>query len=125
MHGHHHNPNLVNTNSTAYPTQATTATGIPSTTHHHHTTPTTAHQPGMRTNNVTATGHPTTATTSHPSRVHAAVENAVGSMQSSIGRMTNNPNTVIKGEEKKVAARAEADMAKLRHAKKQHASMGI
>ncbi|KND02669.1 uncharacterized protein SPPG_01754 [Spizellomyces punctatus DAOM BR117] len=124
MHGHHHNPNLVNTNSTAYPTQTTTATGIPSTTHHHHTTPTTAYQPGMKTNNVTATNHPT-APNSHPSRVHAAVENAVGSMQSSIGRMTNNPNTIIKGEEKKVAARAEADMAKLRHAKKQHASMGI
>lgn len=36
--------------------------------------------------------------------------------------MTHNPHTIIKGEEKKVAARTEADLARLRNAKK-HANI--
>ncbi|KAJ3042604.1 hypothetical protein HK097_001966 [Rhizophlyctis rosea] len=55
----------------------------------------------------TATGH------KNPNHLHSGMQKMTGSLQASMGRLTGNPHMVMKGEEKKIAAAAEADVARL------------
>ncbi|KAJ3288363.1 hypothetical protein HK104_008226 [Borealophlyctis nickersoniae] len=65
-------------------------------------------------NNTTATANTAAPTTArNPNRIHATFQNLGGSLKAGIGRMTGNPNTVMAGEEKKIAARAEVERANL------------
>ncbi|KAJ3045583.1 hypothetical protein HDV00_009240 [Rhizophlyctis rosea] len=57
--------------------------------------------------NVTATGH------KNPNHFHSGMQKMSGSIQAGMGRLTGNPHMVMKGEEKKIAAAAEADVARL------------
>ncbi|KAJ3018091.1 hypothetical protein HKX48_003167 [Thoreauomyces humboldtii] len=52
--------------------------------------------------------------------MHATMMNVSGSVQSSLGKVFHNPHAHIKGEEKKIAAKAERDLAELHTAQKIH-----
>ncbi|KAJ3136595.1 hypothetical protein HDU90_002971 [Geranomyces variabilis] len=71
-----------------------------------------------KTTTTTSTTHHHQKIEAKPSRIHASMQNMAGSLQSAIGRVTHNPTSQIKGQEKQVRAKAEMDLAKLHTAKR-------
>ncbi|KAI9099337.1 hypothetical protein DFS34DRAFT_617177 [Phlyctochytrium arcticum] len=131
----HHNTGLTgNThhNTTANPV-GQAKSHIPGTTEHNITHPNTTHHTTTATHGGLAgsahnsahvgSAHNSNSSLNHPEKasgMHATTQKVVGSLQETIGKVTKNPATIAKGQEKKLDGMAEAEQARINKDLKHH-----